>query len=118
MGGGIAAMASMLLREPCSSQTGKETGSGPGPGTKSADASSELRTNSRSPVRQTGRPDGPEVVSFATPCCVSLDLARRCDSWVKSIVYADDAVPRLSAVSLELLKEDMTGERGELKIRP
>lgn len=52
-----------------------------------------------------------EVISFATPCCVSLELAQRCKPWVTSLVYADDLVPRLSMVSLDLLKEDMTGER-------
>lgn len=52
-----------------------------------------------------------EVISFATPSCVSLELAQRCKPWVTSIVYGDDAVPRLSTVSLDLLEEDMTGER-------
>lgn len=53
--------------------------------------------------------DGPVVFSFATPSCVSLELARSCRSWVSTIVHGDDAVPRLSTVSLELLKEDMRG---------
>ena len=62
-----------------------------------------------------GVPEGPVVFSFATPSCVSLDLARRCQPWVDSIVHADDAIPRLSTVSLELLKEDLTGEFRRLR---
>lgn len=60
--------------------------------------------------RGSDRGGGPVCYSFATPSCVSLELARGCRSWVESLVHADDAVPRLSTVSLELLKEDMTGE--------
>eukprot|EP00904_Undaria_pinnatifida_P007693 jgi/Undpi1/4053/HiC_scaffold_16.g07420.m1 len=121
MGGGVAAMASMLVRdsasrrcqkrqeqqrqqqkkEPLATSAGGGSGGGGGGGGSSGEGGSGA-----------GRsvPEGPVVFSFATPSCVSLDLARKCQPWVNSIVHEDDAIPRLSTVSLELLKEDLTAE--------
>eukprot|EP00903_Cladosiphon_okamuranus_P016280 g15013.t1 len=151
MGGGIAAMASMLIRDsaagrhqqqqkrqkrqpsstapdapasvgaatspPPPSKPDNDTGRGEhgddlgdrlrglsGPG---GQAASKAQAGER-PGRRVGLGAEPMVYSFATPCCVSLELARGCKGWVDSIVHGDDAIPRLSTVSLELLKEDMT----------
>ncbi|CAM9659802.1 unnamed protein product, partial [Choristocarpus tenellus] len=94
MGGGIAAMATMLLRSEGRGQT------------------SERSTIDLGEGKNTKWGRGAEravCISFATPPCVSLDLARSCRGWVASIAHADDAVPRLSTVALDLLKEDSTG---------
>lgn len=101
MGGGIAAMASMLLRDTAGQ---KRASNRPCPGTSDASVSGKPA------AAISAAEEGPMVISFATPSCVSLELARWCGAWVESIVHADDAVPRLSTVSLELLKEDMTGK--------
>lgn len=134
MGGGIAAMASMLLRDGAfQDNNGNQQqpwlpSPPPSPSKAStvammgSDSRTDKTTSGLSAEQQFSTPSiatsgectpwdgGPAVISFATPCCVSLDLARGCQKWVQSIVYADDAVPRLSTVSLDLLKEDMTGK--------
>lgn len=151
MGGGIAAMASMLLRDSASrrhkqqqqqqhsslvaeaetAETEAEAVGGTRP-TPNPDGFDIRRGGRQGPVaaaaaatatgrtaekQARGRSSGPTVYSFATPACVSLELARGCEGWVESIVHGDDAIPRLSTVSLELLKEDMTGEcwHGEVR---
>lgn len=121
MGGGVAAMASMLLRDSASrrwqkrqkqqkqqlkkEQLATTAVGGSGGGGDGGGSSGEGGSGAGQ-----GVPEGPVVFSFATPSCVSLDLARKCQPWVNSIVHEDDAIPRLSTVSLELLKEDLTGE--------
>ncbi|CAB1116291.1 unnamed protein product [Ectocarpus sp. CCAP 1310/34] len=137
MGGGIAAMASMLIRDSASrrlqqqqhqhqhqhqhQQHGHKGGEPPSTARKRASSSTNLDHRGSRKRRGTGAgggeisagaglggSGGPEVYSFATPSCVSLELARGCEGWVDSVVHGDDAIPRLSTVSLELLKEDMT----------
>ncbi|CAM9163284.1 unnamed protein product [Scytosiphon promiscuus] len=133
MGGGIAAMASMLIRDSATrrrrrlqknQQQHSATTSGPNPPESARTSSAtepgdeeraargtrdEMPEGSRQDLGvRLGLESAPMVYSFATPCCVSLDLARGCEDWVESIVHGDDAIPRLSTVSLELLKEDMT----------
>ena len=92
-------MASMLIRDRADQRRKKEARLG-------ERGESVVEDMTMTPVASDG---GPMVFSFATPSCVSLELARRCRPWVTSIVHADDFVPRLSTVSLELLKEDMRG---------
>ncbi|CAM9523277.1 unnamed protein product, partial [Ectocarpus sp. 8 AP-2014] len=130
MGGGIAAMASMLIRDNATRrlqqqqqqhQHGHQDGEPPSTARKRASSSTNLNHRGSRKRRGTaaggdeisagaglGGSEGPEVYSFATPSCVSLELARGCEGWVDSVVHGDDAIPRLSTVSLELLKEDMT----------
>lgn len=152
MGGGIAAMASMLIRDsanrrhkqqhkrqkPRPPAAGSSSTSPPSAGaaaTTTPPSNSDRISRSDDPGDPRGLTGpragdeargaqaggagfggglgaGPMVYSFATPCCVSLELARGCEGWVDSIVHGDDAIPRLSTVSLELLKEDMTGACG------
>ncbi|CBJ26861.1 conserved unknown protein [Ectocarpus siliculosus] len=130
MGGGIAAMASMLIRDSATRrlqqqqhqhQHGHQGEEPPSTARKRASSSTNLDHRGSRKRRGTaagggkisagaglGGSGGPEVYSFATPSCVSLELARGCEGWVDSVVHGDDAIPRLSTVSLELLKEDMT----------
>ncbi|CAN0376179.1 unnamed protein product [Discosporangium mesarthrocarpum] len=103
MGGGIAAMTTMLLR---SGEIVQRPGAdvwdmGEGLGARAAGGGEGGRVGRGHP------PEGATCVSFATPSCVSLELAQRCAGYVTSVTYRDDAVPRLSIASLELLKEDM-----------
>lgn len=133
MGGGIAAMASMVIRDSATrrlqqqqqhQQHVHQRGDPPSTARKRASSSTNLDHRGSRKRRGTaagggeisagaglGGSGGPEVYSFATPSCVSLELARGCEGWVDSVVHGDDAIPRLSTVSLELLKEDMTGEQ-------
>ncbi|XVF32421.1 hypothetical protein REPUB_Repub17cG0081100 [Reevesia pubescens] len=52
----------------------------------------------------------PEIVSavgYATPPCVSKELAEACSDFVTTIVMQDDIVPRLSAASLARLRNEI-----------
>ncbi|KAF8401857.1 hypothetical protein HHK36_012804 [Tetracentron sinense] len=52
----------------------------------------------------------PEIVSaigFATPPCVSKELAECCSSYVSNVVMQDDIIPRLSVASLTRLRNEI-----------
>ncbi|KAJ0963601.1 hypothetical protein J5N97_028723 [Dioscorea zingiberensis] len=52
----------------------------------------------------------PKIVSavgFATPPCVSKDLAESCASYVSTVVLQDDIIPRLSTASLAKLRSEI-----------
>lgn len=136
MGGGIAAMASMLIRDsasrrgqqhrrsaadsapPRGSSSAAETVAGAAGATAAPGAAAAggiAAGMSGETATGLGLRSALTVYSFATPSCVSLELARGCEGWVESIVHGDDAIPRLSTVSLELLKEDMTGTSAKAK---
>ncbi|KAE8673113.1 LOB domain-containing protein 16-like [Hibiscus syriacus] len=52
-------------------------------------------------------PDIVSAVGFATPPCVSKELAETCSDFVTTIVMQDDIVPRLSAASLAQLRNEI-----------
>ncbi|XP_022771242.1 uncharacterized protein LOC111314302 isoform X2 [Durio zibethinus] len=52
-------------------------------------------------------PDIVSAVGYATPPCVSKELAETCSDFVTSIVMQDDIVPRLSAASLARLRNEI-----------
>ncbi|XVF71969.1 hypothetical protein PTKIN_Ptkin12aG0082900 [Pterospermum kingtungense] len=52
-------------------------------------------------------PDIVSAVGFATPPCVSKELAETCSDFVTTIVMQDDIVPRLSAASLARLRNEI-----------
>uniref|UniRef100_A0A7N2MSD5 Fungal lipase-type domain-containing protein n=1 Tax=Quercus lobata TaxID=97700 RepID=A0A7N2MSD5_QUELO len=47
------------------------------------------------------------AVGFATPPCVSRELAENCSDFVTTVVMQDDIVPRLSAASLTRLRNEI-----------
>ncbi|TQE13759.1 hypothetical protein C1H46_000766 [Malus baccata] len=52
----------------------------------------------------------PEIVSavgYATPPCVSKELAESCSSYVTTVVMQDDIIPRLSPASLTRLRSEI-----------
>ncbi|BFG43013.1 hypothetical protein CerSpe_292860 [Prunus speciosa] len=52
----------------------------------------------------------PEIVSavgYATPPCVSKELAESCSSYVTTVVMQDDIIPRLSVASLTRLRSEI-----------
>ncbi|KAK8650739.1 hypothetical protein V6N13_140366 [Hibiscus sabdariffa] len=52
-------------------------------------------------------PDIVSAVGYATPPCVSKELAETCSDFVTTIVMQDDIVPRLSAASLARLRNEI-----------
>ncbi|XVF21617.1 hypothetical protein REPUB_Repub12eG0105800 [Reevesia pubescens] len=52
-------------------------------------------------------PDIVSAVGYATPPCVSKELAEACSDFVTTIVMQDDIVPRLSAASLVRLRNEI-----------
>ncbi|OMO78447.1 Lipase, class 3 [Corchorus capsularis] len=52
-------------------------------------------------------PDIVSAVGFATPPCVSKELAESCSDFVTNIIMQDDIVPRLSAASLARLRTEI-----------
>ncbi|XP_047335001.1 diacylglycerol lipase-beta-like [Impatiens glandulifera] len=52
-------------------------------------------------------PDIISVVGYATPPCVSRELAECCCDYVTTVVMQDDIIPRLSAVSLAKLRNEI-----------
>uniref|UniRef100_A0A2C9UT48 Fungal lipase-type domain-containing protein n=1 Tax=Manihot esculenta TaxID=3983 RepID=A0A2C9UT48_MANES len=52
-------------------------------------------------------PDIVSAVGFATPPCVSRELAESCADFVTTVVMQDDIVPRLSAASLARLRNEI-----------
>ncbi|KAK4573020.1 hypothetical protein RGQ29_031119 [Quercus rubra] len=52
-------------------------------------------------------PDIVSAVGFATPPCVSRELAENCSDFVTTVVMQDDIVPRLSAASLTRLRNEI-----------
>ncbi|PPR93613.1 hypothetical protein GOBAR_AA27051 [Gossypium barbadense] len=52
-------------------------------------------------------PDVVSAVGYATPPCVSKELAETCSDFVTTIVMQDDIVPRLSAASLARLRNEI-----------
>uniref|UniRef100_A0A1J3GGI5 Sn1-specific diacylglycerol lipase alpha n=1 Tax=Noccaea caerulescens TaxID=107243 RepID=A0A1J3GGI5_NOCCA len=47
------------------------------------------------------------AVGYATPPCVSKDLAENCSEFVTTIVMQDDIIPRLSTASLARLRDEI-----------
>ncbi|KAF5741886.1 Alpha/beta-Hydrolases superfamily protein [Tripterygium wilfordii] len=52
-------------------------------------------------------PDIVTAVGYATPPCVSRELAENCSGFVTTVVMQDDIVPRLSAASLARLRSEI-----------
>ncbi|KAK9993494.1 hypothetical protein SO802_023197 [Lithocarpus litseifolius] len=52
-------------------------------------------------------PDIVSAVGYATPPCVSRELAENCSDFVTTVVMQDDIVPRLSAASLTRLRNEI-----------
>ncbi|XP_042458975.1 diacylglycerol lipase-beta-like isoform X2 [Zingiber officinale] len=52
-------------------------------------------------------PDIVSAVGFATPPCVSKELAESCASYVTTVVLQDDVIPRLSVVALAKLRNQI-----------
>ncbi|XVF80936.1 hypothetical protein PTKIN_Ptkin15bG0115600 [Pterospermum kingtungense] len=52
-------------------------------------------------------PDIVSAVGYATPPCVSKELAESCSDFVTTVVMKDDIVPRLSAASLATLRSEI-----------
>ncbi|XP_065874972.1 uncharacterized protein [Euphorbia lathyris] len=52
-------------------------------------------------------PDIVSAVGYATPPCVSRELAESCANFVTTVVMQDDMVPRLSAASLARLRNEI-----------
>ncbi|KAJ4956110.1 hypothetical protein NE237_012893 [Protea cynaroides] len=52
-------------------------------------------------------PDIVSAIGFATPPCVSKELAESCSSYVSTVVLQDDIVPRLSVASLARLRNEI-----------
>ncbi|KAK4273054.1 hypothetical protein QN277_021524 [Acacia crassicarpa] len=52
-------------------------------------------------------PDIVSAVGFATPPCVSAELAESCSSYVTTVVMQDDIIPRLCAASLTRLRNEI-----------
>lgn len=52
-------------------------------------------------------PDIVSAVGYATPPCVSRELAESCSDYVTTVVMQDDIVPRLSAASLTRLRNEI-----------
>nr|CCA21307.1 conserved hypothetical protein [Albugo laibachii Nc14] len=46
-----------------------------------------------------------QCIGFATPACITLELARACRSFVTTIIHGDDCIPRLHQQSLLRLQE-------------
>lgn len=49
------------------------------------------------------------AVTFSTPACVSLSLARECAPYVTSVIHGDDFVPRLHVANMERLRTELAG---------
>ncbi|KAF5459355.1 hypothetical protein F2P56_023309, partial [Juglans regia] len=47
------------------------------------------------------------AVGYATPACVSRELAESCSDYVTTVVMQDDIVPRLSSASLTRLRNEI-----------
>ncbi|CAN1766521.1 Diacylglycerol lipase-beta [Linum perenne] len=52
-------------------------------------------------------PDLVSAVGYATPPCVSSELAESCSEFVMNVVMQDDVVPRLSAASLARMRNEI-----------
>ncbi|KAK4847961.1 hypothetical protein QYF36_007592 [Acer negundo] len=52
-------------------------------------------------------PDIVSAVGYATPPCVSRELAESCSDFVTTVVMQDDIIPRLSAASLARLRNEI-----------
>ncbi|KAL5561857.1 hypothetical protein UlMin_031604 [Ulmus minor] len=52
-------------------------------------------------------PDIVSSVGYATPPCVSRELAESCSSYVTTVVMQDDIIPRLSVASLTRLRNEI-----------
>ncbi|KAF3436176.1 hypothetical protein FNV43_RR23268 [Rhamnella rubrinervis] len=52
-------------------------------------------------------PDIVSAVGYATPPCVSRELAESCSDFVSTVVMQDDIIPRLSAASLSRLRNEI-----------
>ncbi|XP_059300844.1 uncharacterized protein LOC132053053 [Lycium ferocissimum] len=59
-------------------------------------------------VRELGfSPDIVSAVGYATPPCVSRELAESCSEYVTTVVMQDDIIPRLSTASLTRLRNEI-----------
>lgn len=52
-------------------------------------------------------PDIVTAVGYATPPCVSKEIAESCSDYVSTVVMQDDIIPRLSAASLARLRNEI-----------
>lgn len=52
-------------------------------------------------------PDIVHAVGYATPPCVSRELAESCSAYVTTVVMQDDIIPRLSVASLARLRNEV-----------
>ncbi|XP_075482211.1 uncharacterized protein LOC142522601 [Primulina tabacum] len=52
-------------------------------------------------------PDIIDAVGYATPPCVSKELAESCSSFVTTVVMQDDIIPRLNVASLSRLRNEI-----------
>ncbi|KAL9357940.1 hypothetical protein Peur_051193 [Populus x canadensis] len=61
----------------------------------------------KSPKELGFSPDIVTAVGYASPPCVSKELAESCSDFVINVVMKDDIIPRLSAASLERLRKEI-----------
>lgn len=61
----------------------------------------------KSPKELGFSPDIVSAIGFATPPCVSKELAERCSEYVTTVVMQDDIIPRLSTTSLARLRNEV-----------
>ncbi|KDP26557.1 hypothetical protein JCGZ_17715 [Jatropha curcas] len=61
----------------------------------------------RSPEELGFSPDIVSAVGYATPPCVSRELAESCADFITTVVMQDDIIPRLSAASLGRLRNEI-----------
>ncbi|KAK1373116.1 Fungal lipase-like domain containing protein [Heracleum sosnowskyi] len=52
-------------------------------------------------------PDIVSAIGYATPACISRDLADNCSEYVTTVVMQDDIIPRLSVASLTRLRNEI-----------
>ncbi|GAB2292271.1 hypothetical protein Dimus_026520 [Dionaea muscipula] len=52
-------------------------------------------------------PDTVHAVGYATPPCVSMELAESCSAYVTTVIMQDDIIPRLSVTSLARLRNEI-----------
>ncbi|XP_062080545.1 uncharacterized protein LOC133785307 isoform X2 [Humulus lupulus] len=52
-------------------------------------------------------PDNVTAIGYATPPCVSKELAENCSDFVSTVVMQDDIIPRLSIASLTRLRNEI-----------
>ncbi|XP_021898412.1 uncharacterized protein LOC110815066 [Carica papaya] len=52
-------------------------------------------------------PDAVSAIGYATPPCVSKELAEGCSDYVTTVVMQDDIIPKLSAASLARLRNEV-----------